>query len=87
MASACYELFIDRPDLLEQYQSRFTYILIDEFQDINPVQYKIMQMLASPEQNLCCVGDDDQSIYAFRGSNPSFILDFQRIIPERRRSI
>ncbi|RJS58628.1 ATP-dependent DNA helicase Rep [Bacillus subtilis] len=81
MASACYELFIDRPDLLEQYQSRFTYILIDEFQDINPVQYKIMQMLASPEQNLCCVGDDDQSIYAFRGSSPSFILDFQKDYP------
>lgn len=81
MASACYELFIERPDLLEQYQSRFTYILIDEFQDINPVQYKIMQMLASPEQNLCCVGDDDQSIYAFRGSNPSFILDFQKDYP------
>lgn len=84
MASACYELFIDRPDLLEQYQSRFTYILIDEFQDINPVQYKIMQMLASPEQNLCCVGDDDQSIYAFRGSNPSFILDFQKDYPEAK---
>ncbi|KAF1680441.1 ATP-dependent DNA helicase Rep [Bacillus sp. SKDU12] len=81
MASACYELFIDRPDLLKQYQSRFTYILIDEFQDINPVQYKMMQMLASPEQNLCCVGDDDQSIYAFRGSNPSFILDFQKDYP------
>ncbi|PJZ00110.1 ATP-dependent DNA helicase Rep [Bacillus vallismortis] len=81
MASACYELFINQPDLLEQYQSRFTYILIDEFQDINPVQYKIMQMLASPEQNLCCVGDDDQSIYAFRGSNPSFILDFQKDFP------
>ncbi|MGQ8921199.1 ATP-dependent helicase [Bacillus halotolerans] len=81
MASACYELFIERPDLLEQYQSRFTYILIDEFQDINPVQYKIMQMLASPEQNLCCVGDDDQSIYAFRGSSPSFILDFQKDYP------
>ncbi|MCI4135835.1 ATP-dependent helicase [Bacillus vallismortis] len=81
MASACYELFINQPDLLEQYQSRFTYILIDEFQDINPVQYKIMQMLASPEQNLCCVGDDDQSIYAFRGSNPSFILDFQKDYP------
>ncbi|MCC2929407.1 ATP-dependent helicase [Bacillus mojavensis] len=81
MASACYELFIERPDLLEQYQSRFTYILIDEFQDINPVQYKIMQMLASPEQNLCCVGDDDQSIYAFRGSSPSFILEFQKDYP------
>nr|WGE08834.1 ATP-dependent helicase [Bacillus subtilis] len=54
---------------------------MDEFQDINPVQYKIMQMLASPEQNLCCVGDDDQSIYAFRGSNPSFILDFQKDYP------
>ncbi|MEW4969870.1 ATP-dependent helicase [Bacillus stercoris] len=81
MASACYELFVERPDLLEQYQARFTYILIDEFQDINPVQYKIMQMLASPEQNLCCVGDDDQSIYAFRGSNPSFILDFQKDYP------
>ncbi|MCY8808895.1 ATP-dependent helicase [Bacillus atrophaeus] len=81
MASACYELFQSRPDILEHYQTRFTYILIDEFQDINPVQYKIMQMLASPEQNLCCVGDDDQSIYAFRGSSPSFILDFQKDYP------
>ncbi|MED4854160.1 ATP-dependent helicase [Bacillus atrophaeus] len=81
MASACYELFQLRPDILEHYQTRFTYILIDEFQDINPVQYKIMQMLASPEQNLCCVGDDDQSIYAFRGSSPSFILDFQKDYP------
>ncbi|MCY9115267.1 ATP-dependent helicase [Bacillus atrophaeus] len=81
MASACYELFQSRPDILEHYQIRFTYILIDEFQDINPVQYKIMQMLASPEQNLCCVGDDDQSIYAFRGSSPSFILDFQKDYP------
>ncbi|MCP6682870.1 ATP-dependent helicase [Bacillus nakamurai] len=81
MAQGCYELLQSRPDILAQYQSRFSYILIDEFQDINPVQYKIMQMIASPEDNLCCVGDDDQSIYAFRGSSPSFILDFQKDYP------
>ncbi|WP_045506903.1 ATP-dependent helicase [Bacillus amyloliquefaciens] len=81
MAQGCYELFQNRPDILAQYQNRFSHILIDEFQDINPVQYKIMQLIASPENNLCCVGDDDQSIYAFRGSSPSFILDFQKDYP------
>lgn len=81
MAQGCYELFQSRPDILAQYQNRFSHILIDEFQDINPVQYNIMQMIASPENNLCCVGDDDQSIYAFRGSSPSFILDFQKDYP------
>lgn len=78
MASACYELFKDRPDVLQMYQARFHAILIDEFQDINPVQYEIIKLLASPENNITCVGDDDQSIYAFRGSSPSFILDFEK---------
>ncbi|MFO6494960.1 ATP-dependent helicase [Bacillus sp. z60-11] len=84
MASACYELFQERPDVLEKYQMRFHAILIDEFQDINPVQYAIIKLLASPENNLTCVGDDDQSIYAFRGSSPSFILDFDQDYPNAK---
>ncbi|MCF7619317.1 ATP-dependent helicase [Bacillus sonorensis] len=84
MASACYELFQERPDVLQRYQSRFHAILIDEFQDINPVQYAIIRLLASPENNITCVGDDDQSIYAFRGSSPSFILDFEKDFPDAK---
>lgn len=86
MASACWQLFQEQPDILKRYQTRFHAILIDEFQDINPVQYAIIKLLASPENNLTCVGDDDQSIYAFRGSSPSFILDFEKIIRRRKRS-
>ncbi|MFT0802857.1 ATP-dependent helicase [Bacillus swezeyi] len=84
MASACYELFQERPDVLKRYQARFHAVLIDEFQDINPVQNTIIKLLASPEDNLTCVGDDDQSIYAFRGSSPSFILDFEKDYPNAK---
>lgn len=84
MASACWQLFQEQPDILKRYQTRFHAILIDEFQDINPVQYAIIKLLASPENNLTCVGDDDQSIYAFRGSSPSFILDFEKDYPKAK---
>ncbi|MDA1475878.1 UvrD-helicase domain-containing protein [Bacillus changyiensis] len=84
MASACYELLQEHPDLLQQYRTRFYAILIDEFQDINPVQYAVIRLIADPENNLMCVGDDDQSIYAFRGSSPSFILDFQKDFPDAK---
>ncbi|MFS0782837.1 UvrD-helicase domain-containing protein [Bacillus sp. 1P06AnD] len=81
MLVGCYTLFLKNPDILAKYQERFQYILIDEFQDINKVQYKLMKMLTKDCQNICAVGDDDQSIYAFRGSDPSFILEFERDYP------
>jgi DNA helicase II / ATP-dependent DNA helicase PcrA len=82
MLLGCYEMLLENPDLLARYQERFHYFLIDEFQDINKVQYEIMKMLSNHTKNLCVVGDDDQSIYAFRGSNPSFILEFDKEYPE-----
>ena len=64
----CWRLFRERPEALRQWQMKFRYLLVDEFQDINPLQYDIMKMLAEPERNLFIVGDDDQSIYRFRGA-------------------
>lgn len=80
-----YELFTQRPDILRQWQQKFKYILIDEFQDINLVQYKIMQMLAKPDNNLFIVGDDDQSIYRFRGAKPDIMLGFTKDYPNAKR--
>lgn len=73
-----YELFRKRPDILKLWQNKFQYILIDEFQDINPIQYDIIRMLASPRNNLFIVGDDDQSIYRFRGAKPELMLNFPK---------
>ena len=69
-------MFSQRPDILKAWQQKFRYILVDEFQDINALQYKLLRMLAAPEDNLFIVGDDDQSIYGFRGASPSFMLNF-----------
>lgn len=74
----CYELLRQRPDILKMWQQRFPYILIDEFQDINRVQYEIVKMLAGKRKNLFVVGDDDQSIYRFRGSRPEIMLGFEK---------
>ncbi len=71
------ELFEENPDLLERYQDRFKYILIDEYQDTNHAQYKVTKMLAAKYQNICVVGDDAQSIYSFRGADISNILNFK----------
>ncbi|HET8864736.1 MAG TPA: UvrD-helicase domain-containing protein [Gracilimonas sp.] len=71
------ELFELHPDLLEKYQDRFKYILIDEYQDTNHAQYKVTKMLADKYQNICVVGDDAQSIYSFRGADISNILNFK----------
>ena len=71
-----YRLLKERDDLLAAWQNKFQYILIDEFQDISPVQYEIMKMLAAPGRNLFIVGDDDQSIYRFRGAKPEIMLGF-----------
>lgn len=73
----CYELLSQRADILKMWQTQFEYILIDEFQDCNKIQYDIMRMLAKPENNLFIVGDDDQSIYRFRGARPEIMLKFQ----------
>ncbi len=72
-----YELFKARADILLAWQKKFKYILIDEFQDINKIQYEIIRLMAMPENNLFIVGDDDQSIYRFRGAKPEIMLNFQ----------
>ena len=72
------ELFEDYPNVLKNYQRKFRYILVDEFQDTNQCQYRIVRRLAEPEGNLCVVGDDDQSIYAFRGADIRNILNFEK---------
>lgn len=78
----CYELLKARPDILRNLQRRYTYILVDEFQDINKIQYEITKMLAAPENNLFVVGDDDQSIYGFRGARPEIMLHFKEDFPD-----
>ena len=78
----CKRLFLERPEVLRAWQHKFQYILIDEFQDISPVQYEIVRMLALPENNLFIVGDDDQSIYHFRGARPEIMLNFTRDYPD-----
>ena len=82
MLTYTYELFSQRKDILSAWQKKYRYILIDEFQDINLIQWKIMCMLAAPENNLFVVGDDDQSIYRFRGARPELMLHFKDDYPE-----
>lgn len=82
MVFMCLKLLRRNRELLKQWQSRFQYILIDEFQDINPVQYQVIRLLSPPPYNLFCVGDDDQSIYGFRGSDPSLMQSFLRDYPK-----
>ncbi|MGN8737509.1 ATP-dependent helicase [Bilifractor sp. HCP3S3_D3] len=77
----CYELLTTRQDILSLWQQKFRYILVDEFQDISPLQYEIIRLLAFPENNLFIVGDDDQSIYRFRGANPDLMLNFPKVYP------
>ena len=77
-----YKLFAQKPEVLKAWQEKFRYILIDEFQDINEIQFEIIKMLAMPENNLFVVGDDDQSIYGFRGSRPDIMLEFTMYFPD-----
>ncbi len=76
------DLFHLHPEVLENYQNRFRYIMVDEYQDTNNAQFELVRLLAAKYRNLCVVGDDDQSIYRFRGANINNILDFEKVYPE-----
>ena len=78
------DLFRTNPDVLEYYQERFLYIMVDEYQDTNTAQFQLVSLLAGKYKNLCVVGDDDQSIYKFRGANIGNILDFESTFPGAR---
>ena len=78
------ELFRNHPEVLDYYQERFKYIMVDEYQDTNTAQFKFVSLLAQKYQNLCVVGDDDQSIYKFRGANIGNILNFEKVFPDAR---
>ena len=77
-----WELLSQRKDILSAWQKKYQYILVDEFQDINRLQYDILRLLAEPENNLFIVGDDDQSIYRFRGARPEIMLNFRKDYPQ-----
>ncbi|MCC6345963.1 MAG: DUF3553 domain-containing protein [Nitrospirales bacterium] len=77
-------LFSEHPKILDKYMGLFPYLLVDEFQDTNPAQYRLLQLLSSSHRNLCAVGDDDQSIYKFRGADVSNILNFEKDFPEAK---
>ena len=78
------ELFKSRSEVLDYYQERFRYIMVDEYQDTNTAQFELVRLLADKYRNLCVVGDDDQSIYKFRGANIRNILDFEKYFPETK---
>lgn len=78
------ELFQNCPDVLDYYQERFKYIMVDEYQDTNTAQFKLVSLFAEKYQNLCVVGDDDQSIYKFRGANIGNILNFEKMFADAR---
>ncbi len=75
-------LFRENPDVLEEYQTKFRYILVDEYQDTNVAQYLLLRLLAQKWHNICCVGDDDQSIYSWRGAEVGNILSFKKFYPD-----
>lgn len=85
MLLLCCRLFEEREDILKKWQEKFRYILIDEFQDINQVQYDVVKMLAKPQNNLFVVGDDDQSIYGFRGAKPAIMQEFAKEYHQSKR--
>ncbi|MDY6407918.1 MAG: UvrD-helicase domain-containing protein [Pseudomonadota bacterium] len=76
------ELFKTHPDILSAYQNKFRYILVDEYQDTNVAQYLMLRLLAQKNRNICCVGDDDQSIYSWRGAEVENILSFKEVYPD-----
>lgn len=76
--------FEEFPDILESYRKKFDYILVDEYQDTNPLQNQLIESLANRERNVCVVGDDDQSIYSFRGATVKNILEFDKAFPDAK---
>ena len=85
MLIQCRDLFMKRPDILKKRQEKFQYILVDEFQDVNQAQYDVVRMLAAPQDNLFVVGDDDQSVYGFRGAKPGIMKEFMKDYPKARQ--
>ena len=85
MLIQCRDLFMKRPDILKKWQEKFQYILVDEFQDVNQAQYDVVRMLAAPQDNLFVVGDDDQSVYGFRGAKPGIMNEFMKDYPKARQ--
>ncbi|MCD8075582.1 MAG: DNA helicase PcrA [Lachnospiraceae bacterium] len=84
LISKTVELFSECPEVLDSYQERFRFIMVDEYQDTNTAQFKLVSQLASKYRNLCVVGDDDQSIYRFRGANIGNILNFEEFFPDAK---
>ena len=76
-----YQLLQHDERLLHTLQQRFQYVMVDEFQDMNPLQYELIKLIAAPQNNLCVVGDDDQTIYAFQGARNEIILNFDQQYP------
>ncbi len=87
MLTKAHQLFLQRPQILAKWQDRFTYFLVDEMQDMNDLQFQLIRMLSAKTNNLFCVGDDDQSIYGFRGANPKIMQDFMEIYPDATKII
>lgn len=85
MLIQCRDLFMKRPDILKKWQEKFQYILVDEFQDVNQAQYDVVRMLAAPQDNLFVVGDDDQSVYGFRGAKSGIMKEFMKDYPKARQ--
>lgn len=84
MVCSCKELFLQKPDVLKKWQERFTFLLVDEFQDCNMLQYEVLKLLSGQEKNIFVVGDDDQSIYGFRGAQPGIMQQFTVDYPEAK---
>lgn len=87
MIILCHRILSTDPQLLFYWQKCFTHILVDEFQDISPLQYKVLKNLSAPENNLCIVGDDDQSIYGFRGAGPGIMQQFMKDYPTAQQIV
>lgn len=87
MLTLCYQLLSEEEAVRQYWQGKYKFILVDEFQDVNRAQFACLQILAEPHRNLFVVGDDDQSIYAFRGARPDFLLNFPTLYPEAKKVI
>ena len=85
MLIQCRDLFMKRTDILEKWQEKFQYIIVYEFQDVNQAQNDVVRMLAAPQDNLFVVGDDDQSVYGFRGAKPGIMMEFMKDYPKARQ--